>query len=288
MSVMTTIAVCPEPVPAMSRPATAASLLFRLHTRDTTAPARRAGQTPDTSLGSLCRTNPILGTLEETELRTLMQAAKGREVKRRTSVWHEGDRAGMVVLVLSGHLKLWAPLVDGGEVVFEIARAGDCVGEMAALQDGRHDCDLTALSDVRLLLIEARAFRTAFASHPGGLAAIARIAAERMCKARQQVTDSRALSAPARLAKALLGLVNTGAGADGRGGPAGMVGLVTHVSQSDLGAMAGLCRELVNKYLRAWREAGWIHVLSGRVVHLNARAMAELRDGDEGHGRLRR
>ena len=76
-----------------------------------------------------------------------------------------------------------------------------------------------------------------------------RLVSERLQRATSQVADALALSASARLAKALLHLASVRRSCGhGDTGP-------LHLSQAELGAMAGLTRESVNKILGSWREA---------------------------------
>jgi CRP/FNR family cyclic AMP-dependent transcriptional regulator len=219
----------------------------------------------------LSATHPTLSTLTEQARRTLLRWSRCRNVKRREVICRQGDLAGAVILVVEGYLKRSISLSDGAEVLLDMIGPGDCAGEMTALQDRPHDADLTALSRCRLLMIDARQFRQAFDREPDGLLAIMRTAAERLQRVTEQLLDSRALAAPGRLAKALLYLAklpSSGAGS--------AACFRLRLSQSELGAMAGVCREVVNKHLGVWRDAGWIKMSGGSVISIDTAAISNM------------
>ena len=71
-----------------------------------------------------------------------------------------------------------------------------------------------------------------------------------------------------RIAKALLHLAES---TRLNGVSASSVGL--HVSQRELGNIAGGSRESVNKHLQAWHRAGWIDLDKGTIVIRNLTAI---------------
>jgi CRP-like cAMP-binding protein len=229
------------------------------------------GTAADATVHALSAVHPILGTLTEQARRALLRWSRFRTVKRREMICHQGDLAGAVILVVEGHLKRSTSLPDGDEVLLGIVGPGDCAGEMTALRERPHDTNLMALSRSRLLMIDARQFRQAFDRNPEGLLAIMRAAAEQLQKTTEQLLDARALSAPVRLAKALLQLPRLPASM-----PNGTTQLQLHLSQSELGTIAGICRVVVNKHLGVWRDAGWIGMSGGTVTSFDTAAIANL------------
>jgi CRP-like cAMP-binding protein len=192
-------------------------------------------------------------------------------VKRRETVWRQGDTAGAVILVVHGYLKRSTPLADGNEVLLGLAGPGDCAGETTVLLERPHDASLTALTECILLMIDARQFRHAFGHEPEALLATMRSATEELQRTTQQLLDSRAQSTPGRLANVLLCLPRAPSS-----GPSGATRLGLRLSQSELGAMAGICREVVNRYLGIWRTAGWIEMSGGAVTSFDMAAVFKL------------
>jgi CRP/FNR family transcriptional regulator, cyclic AMP receptor protein len=220
---------------------------------------------------ALSAAHPILGRLTEQSRRALLRWSRFRAVKRRETVWRQGDVAGAVILVVNGYLKRSTPLSDGNEVLLGLIGPGDCAGEAAVLLDEPRDANLTALSECLLLMIDARQFRHAFGSEPDALLAVMRATTEELHRTTRQLLDGRVQTTPGRLAKVLLCLPRAPASA-----PGGPIRLGLRLSQSELGAMAGICREVVNRYLGIWRDAGWIELSDGRVTSFDMDAISDL------------
>jgi CRP-like cAMP-binding protein len=205
--------------------------------------------------------HPALGTLNEQERQVLLRWSRVRNLKRREAICRQGELVSAVFLVLDGYVKRSIPLADGDEVFLDIVGPGSCAGEICALQMRQHEVNITALSQCRLLMIDARQFRHAFEQRADGLRAIMRLAEERLQRTTEQLVDSRTRSAPIRLARALVYLAGLPCVTPGRSGF-----LPLRMSQCDLAAMTGLCREVVNRQLGGWRDAGWL-LMSGGPVH---------------------
>ena len=222
----------------------------------------------DPEVRRLLAAHPALGLLSDQDRITLLRGANLGVLKRLDVICFQGDPAVHVVLVLDGFLKLSATLADGSEVFLSVAGPGDCVGELLALQKREHDANVTALSACRLLMIDARLFRQVFEHKPEGLMALLRLADGQLQTAIERLLDSRARTAAVRLSKVLLEVARL---ADR--GPCGNKSLLMRLSQSELGVMAGMSREMVNKHLATWRDAGWIQMSGGTVSSVNKDAL---------------
>ena len=234
-------------------------------------PAAIAGTGAEATAHIVSAAHPTLGKLTEQSRRALLRWSRFRAVKRREVVWHQGDVAGAVILVVNGYLKRSTPLSDGSEVLLGLIGPGDCAGETAVLLDQPHDANLTALSECLLLVIDARQFRHAFGHEPEALLAVMRSTAGELHRTTQQLLDGRAQTTPGRLAKVLLCLPRSPSPE-----PNGATRLCLRLSQSELGAMAGICREVVNRYLGIWRDAGWVELSDGRVTTFEMAAIYHL------------
>ena len=235
----------------------------------------------DPAVRRLFATDAALRALPEPDRQELMRWARIRFFKRQTGICRQGDPAGHVIFALEGYLKLSALLADGSEVFLELVGPGRGVSELLVLQAGQqqavHDANVTSLSPCRVLMIDARPFRQILARRPDALLSMLRRALERHQGVAEQLVDSRARPAPARLAKALLLLARLPASeSQSRCGDVSCLKL--RLSQGELALMAGMSREFANKYLGFWRDAGWIGMSGGTVATIDAAALTELVD----------
>jgi CRP/FNR family transcriptional regulator, cyclic AMP receptor protein len=246
-------------------PALTYPVAFRSHA------AIETGAGADPAVRRIIAAHPLLGSLSGQDRAALLRGATIRGPKRQDVICYQGDPATHVILVLDGFVKLSATLADGSEVFLEIAGPGTCTGELLALRKRVHDADATALSDCRVLMIDARQFRQTFDHRPEGLMAILCLADRRLQAAVERLLDSRARTAPVRLAKALLEVARLPTCTPGDGAR-----LPLRLSQSELGVMAGMSREMVNKHLAVWRDAGWIRMCGGTVASIDADALSAM------------
>lgn len=219
----------------------------------------------------LIASHGMFGMLPERELAELMRRSTIRNLRRREVIFRQGDPGGTVNLVLRGYVKMSKTLADGRDVVLEIAGPGEAFGEVAVLNKWAYENDATALSDCRLLSVDGRDFRRTFDNRPECFLTIMRLVSERLQRVTEQMVDALALSAQARLAKAIMLLGRLRSSSPGYGGKVQLT-----LSQTELGAMTGLTRESVNKHLGAWREAGWILLSDRSVTLINVRALSDI------------
>jgi CRP/FNR family cyclic AMP-dependent transcriptional regulator len=240
--------------------------------------ATESGPGGDPTVRRLIAAHPALGLLAEKDRTALLRGAKIRVAERQEVVCYQDDPAAHLILVLDGYLKLSATLSNGSEVFVEVAGPGHCVGEILTLQSRAHDSSATALSVCRLLMIDARQFRHAFDDKPEGLRALLRLADGRIQATVERLLDSRARTAPVRLAKALAEVACLSRSAAPKGGC-----MPLRLSQGELGVMAGMSREMVNKHLALWRDAGWVRMACGTVAWIDVEALSAMSSEPTAH-----
>ena len=203
----------------------------------------------------------VLAKLPESERRALLRWCRVKALKRHDVVWRQGDPSVVVALILEGYVKLSTRSAEDDATQFEVAGPGECIGDIVALLRRAHDANVMAASPCRLLLIDGRQFRQALVRQPEGLLALLHIVDENLRRTTEHLIDARTLTAPARLAKALLDLVRVPPFRAG-----GRSEFPFRLSQTELGAMTGVSREVVNKLLGQWRDEGWITMSGGSVI----------------------
>src|SRR3954454_2555398 len=86
-----------------------------------------------------------------------------RRYRRGDVLFHQGDDAGAVLVLLEGHVKA-AMLNDGREVILASPGPGDLLGELSAVDGEPRSGTVRAVDDVEALVIPGTAFR-AFVEH---------------------------------------------------------------------------------------------------------------------------
>lgn len=245
--------------------ATTSALSVKVATIPHAAPRIPGAQPP-----SVLALNVAFRCLPEQDRQALLRWSVIRNIRRQETVFRQGEPGRAVLVVIEGFVKLTRNLEDR-EPTLDVVGPGQCFGEVAVLNRWPHDTDATALSNCRLLSIDGRQFAQLLDGTRHGQAAVLQLLSERLRRMTEHAADALGLPAPARLAKALLHLSSLQSTSLHR-----PHGIPLRLSQSELGAMAGLTRESVNKILGGWRDNAWIQLAGGNVTVIDVQALSDL------------
>jgi CRP/FNR family cyclic AMP-dependent transcriptional regulator len=139
------------------------------------------------------------------------------------------------------------------------------------LDGEERSADATAMTDCELLVLNRRDFLPVLEDHADLCMILLRLLCRRLRQTTEQVEDVMFLHLESRVAKALLQLVES-VGLRGLHSPS----VELHVSQRDLGNMAGGSRESVNKIFQNWHRWGLIDLSKGSIMIRNVEAIERL------------
>lgn len=91
------------------------------------------------------------------------------------NIFSEGDVAECMYVVLDGQIEI---SIDGRQV--QVAEAGDAFGEMALIEDTKRSATAKALTDSKLVPINARRFQFLVQQTPGFALQIMRVMCDRL------------------------------------------------------------------------------------------------------------
>ncbi|EEA96820.1 Crp/Fnr family transcriptional regulator [Pseudovibrio sp. JE062] len=205
---------------------------------------------------------------------SLEQSAIRQTYSNGENIYLQEDEAEFLYIIESGHVRLSHLREDGSTFLYAIITAGQSFGELGVFQRSVHADTACALGDVVVHKIRRSAFHVINEQSAEICRALAVVVAKHY---RSYIESTRCLSLPslsARLAHALLSLlesIGTPAGSDPRDKSVISGAIVT---QSDLGAMARGTRSNINRRLKEWERAGIIKIQDRSITVLN-RTMLE-------------
>jgi CRP/FNR family cyclic AMP-dependent transcriptional regulator len=213
----------------------------------------------------------LLGKLSSNEIDTLINYARVEHYPAGREIFAKGSLGQCLMAVLQGSIKISSLSAGGKEIVFAIFNAGDIFGEIAVLDGEERSADATAMSDCELLVLNRRDFLPVLEDHADLCMILLKILCHRLRQTTGQVEDVMFLHLESRVAKALLQLVER----------IGLRALHSssvelHVSQRELGHMAGGSRESVNKFLQNWHRRGLIDLSKGSIMIRDVQAVERL------------
>ena len=216
---------------------------------------------------------PLFSGLAEVDHDAIARAAQSSVLEARRELFHKGDVAAEVYIVVHGRLKAFATSPEGNDVVFSILGPGDMIGEIALLGETERTATIVAIDACQLLAIGRPEFRAFLESHPGAAIALLQVLARRIARLSELVEDTQFLNLPVRLAKKILELAES----YGKQTPDGLR-VELRLSQEEWGDLVGATRESVNKQLRTWTKEGYLSVEDRRVIIHRIDALERLAD----------
>jgi CRP/FNR family transcriptional regulator, cyclic AMP receptor protein len=215
--------------------------------------------------------NPLFQELNDKTFDNLLQAAHPKVFKARATIFHEGDVGGGMLMILSGQIKISTIAANGKECVLAFLGMGDVIGEMTLLDGGARTATAQAMEASRALELTRGNFISILENNPPTALRVIEILCKRLRATSQMVEDATLLTAAPRLARTLLRLSDSN-GVKAEEGT--LIDLI--LSQSMLGAHAGLLRESVNRQLRAWESEGTIRRDDNKIMILKIDALHDI------------
>lgn len=218
-------------------------------------------------LSRMMPANALISSWGAAELQDLLERATLCPMKKGDVLLHQGDQGDYLIILLDGTIRVSMVASNGREIILDYLEAGSVIGEIALLDGGERTASATALGEGQYLKIGARAFREVLEKHPSVAWRLLKEMARRLRNANNTIESDRAFASGPRLARTLQRLMRTGAD---------QKGLRLDLSQSELGAFAGISRENINRQLGAWAGSGIVSLENGRVRVLERDVLEEI------------
>lgn len=209
----------------------------------------------------------FLSELEPAEREELEQLGSVRRYRRGDALFHQGDDAGGVLVLLTGHVKT-AIVTEGREVILAFPGPGELLGELSAVDGEPRSGTVRALDDVEVLAIPGSAFRALLDHRPNVGRVLLRSVTARLRETDRRRVDSAVNDVVIRVAGCLVELCDRFGTSDPGGVDTGLA-----ITQDELAGWAGASRESVAKAMAVLRDLGWVETHRRRVIVLDLPAL---------------
>jgi CRP/FNR family transcriptional regulator, cyclic AMP receptor protein len=210
----------------------------------------------------------FLEALTEEEAAELHAAGRRRSYRANVTLFHEGDDAGPVVVLLSGRVKVGTIGAAGREAIVAVREPGDLIGELSAIDGGPRSTSVTTLEPAETLLIAGSAFAALLERRPRIALVILRMVAGRLRYADAQQAQFATHDVVGRVAERLVELGDRFGAREGA-----TIKIALPLSQEELAAWTGASREAVSKALQLFRSLGIVETGRKHIAVLDPDAL---------------
>ncbi|MGE0627472.1 MAG: Crp/Fnr family transcriptional regulator [Hyphomicrobiaceae bacterium] len=212
----------------------------------------------------------LFGALEPETLGKVARQLRPVSFKTNQQIFSRGDPGSELYLMLEGRVRLSIISLEGRELAFTHALAGDVFGEIATLDGGARTADATAVSPVKTLMMSRAQVASLVETSPRFARAAIDLLCQRLREGDQQLEVIALHRIEVRLARYLLSAVRQQHGDKPPADPLIRLG----ISQGELALVVGASRPKVNAALMMLEDTGAItRKGDGFVCNLDELAM---------------
>lgn len=205
--------------------------------------------------------------LPQPELQQLVAVARRRRFARGEVVFHRGDPADTLHLVLKGRFVASRDTESGDTVAVSVHGAGDAFGELALLElEASRSMTVTALEPAETYSVHCKEFARLRERYPSVNDVLARLLAARVRRTSDLLAEAFSVPADRRVLRRLVEL------ADLYGDGASVT--VIPLPQNEIAGLAGTSRATVNRVLRSEVSRGTVELRRGATHVLDRDTLA--------------
>ncbi len=146
----------------------------------------------------------LMSVLTDEELERLIPLLSERKFRSREFLFSAGEAPDRVYLLLKGRVKIYQVAENGKEIILDVARKGDVVGDMAIVEDGERTAYAQALDEAVAVSISWEDFSHLLQQSPRLAFAMAELMARRLAGMQRSFMSMASKPVSARIAEALL------------------------------------------------------------------------------------
>jgi CRP-like cAMP-binding protein len=204
---------------------------------------------------------PILAGLTEDQALALATGAEKRHFKNGQALIETGKVTGEMFIILSGRANVVLNARDDKEVMIATLGLGECVGEMAAIDQQPHCTNVVADGPVQALKLKQTDFFSVLHNNTRVSGTLLKAMFRHMMRANRQIMWLTTVSVQGRVARTLMDMAIPHTD--------GQLHIKTKVTNVDLAKKVGASREMVGKALKEFQAKGFIEKLPSGGLRIN-------------------
>jgi CRP/FNR family transcriptional regulator len=210
-----------------------------------------------TCIGSLW----IFQNLAPNDIEALARKALRKKMIKGQTLFLQGDSADEVFLIKGGRIKLTKVLEDGTELMLDIRKAGDFVGENMFSEEGQYPVSAVCIEDTLTCGFTRSQFEELVLKHPTVGLQVIKTLSERIFWLTNRVGNLSITNIEDRLYRVLRNVAKE----HGEQSPQGLV-IQFPLTHEDLSFLTGAHRVTITRALKALKKAGKLILEDRRLI----------------------
>lgn len=203
----------------------------------------------------------LLADVPPEDVRELLTIARRRTFSRGEVVFHRGDPADSLQLIVKGRFAVRITTPLGDTALIAVHGPGDAFGELALVSDAAvRSATVSALEAGETRSVYRDDFARLQSRHPAVNGILVHLLAEQLRRANERIVEAHYVDADTRVRRRLLDLSRV----YGDQGSA-----TVPLTQEALAEMAGTSRATVNRVLREEERSGTLELRRGQTLILD-------------------
>ncbi len=206
---------------------------------------------------------PLFSDLTDRELSLLSAMGRRQKFPTKNMVFQEGEPGDVLLVILSGKVKVVLSGKDGREFILTMLGPGNFFGEMAILEAAPRSATVMTMEPCEFLLIEQKHLVGLLKTQPLIAVKILKHLSLRLRKTNEQIRGLVMFDIYGRVGRCLLNLAET------QGGHAnGQFVVPNRPSFQELAKMVGCSREALSRAIKSLKENGCLTV-TRNTIYIN-------------------
>jgi CRP/FNR family transcriptional regulator, cyclic AMP receptor protein len=208
----------------------------------------------------------LLADVPPEDVRELLTIARRRTFSRGEVVFHRGDPADSLHLIVQGRFAVRITTPLGDTALIAVHGAGDAFGELALVSEAAvRSATVSALEAAETRSVYRDDFARLQHRYPAVNSILVHLLAEQLRRANERIVEAHYIDADTRVRRRLLDLARV----YGHEGAA-----TVPLTQESLAEMAGTSRATVNRVLREEQRSGTLQLRRGQTLILDETELA--------------
>jgi len=206
----------------------------------------------------------VLNALELKDQRALLAKGNPRSYQKGEVIFARGDEGSWALLIEEGLVEISVMSLSGRKSVLNHMEKGEILGEIALFDQEGRSAEAVAITPVTGMVVHRQSLYEVLKNNNEAYFFIIKTLCTRVRNASDMFETLSLTSANARLARCLIRMAKKW----GHTHADGSIHIEQRFSQSDMGELAGIARENVNRHLQAWIHEKLIHFDKGDITLL--------------------